>query len=50
MPNPPKSTVNKQTARPTPSVSVHIVQGSKPVKTVSVGTKDCCLTKKGATR
>jgi hypothetical protein len=50
VPNPPKYPGSKQTAKPLPSVTVNIVQGSKPVKTVSVGTKDCCLSKKGATR
>jgi hypothetical protein len=50
VPNLPKP-ANKQTAQPTtPVVTVNIVQGSKPAKTVSVGGKNCCLSKKGATR
>lgn len=49
MPNPPKP-ASKQTARPLPTVTVNIVQGSKPAKTVSVGAKNCCLSQKGAKR
>lgn len=50
MPNLPKSPANKQTATPTPSVTVNIVQGTKPAKSVSVGSKNCCLSQKGAKR
>jgi hypothetical protein len=50
VPNLPQQPANKQTAKPIPSVTVNIVQGSKPAKSVSVGSKNCCLSQKGAKR